>query len=143
MNDSAKGNKEIATSMENPDLDDRPIILKIANIDPAKHARKNSIKDFDPRELKEIEVKDESPIRKTHKIYKKSWWHSIDISIKPWHLFILILLLVITFFAFEVYNALRLKADVTPVCIGREVRVDGAGNIVSFDGTTDTEAIKC
>lgn len=119
MNDSTKSNKEIATSMENPDLDDRPVILRIANIDPAKHARRNHIKEVYPKELKEIKVRDESLIikpRKNHKIYRNYWWYAIKGFVKPWQLITLILLAVTILVGLEISDAIRSKADIPAFC---------------------------
>lgn len=119
MKDSLKGNKEIATSMENPDLDDRPVILRIANIDPAKYTRRNSLKKATTKEPKEIKVRSVIPRSKPKNnpgIYENSWGHALKSFIKPWHLVTLILLAVIILSALEISDAIRSKAHIPAHC---------------------------
>lgn len=107
MNDSGIENEEISTSMENPDLDDRPSILRLANIDPAKRAKKLSVK-----------------YQKDSDSFKYSWWQVMTSSINPWYLITFVMVLIAGYYAIEVYKWSILNSDSGITCIQSAIPED-------------------
>lgn len=115
MKNPNEKNLGINTSMENPDLDDRPAILRLANIDPAKNTKVDPAKEVYRNVIKDSAKNYSSQANNTTVSYGDSWWEVLKIFIKPWKLATLVLLVIIVFSAFHVYDAIRSKAH-SPGC---------------------------